>query len=219
MPAIATKKEMGKIYTEIRFCVVDLKPGFDVVTDLSHCSLVYLDSLDIYKKIIAYLVDYKVGRIIRVSATRSLALRQALAFADNFNTFKPINVDSLQEAELELNQSVEQEALRFQIHHRQVKYSSDQVEEQGKLIDLSLVGCAVEGETDMLSEDQELTVSVPLRQEGETLSTFSLLSKVVNVQEQQFSVIFLDLDQKRKEELHQSLVNEIRREKLEAVSE
>lgn len=219
MPATVTKKEMGKIYTEIRFCVADLKPGFDVVNDLSNCNIVYLDGIGTYKKIIAYLVDYKVGRIIRVSATKSLALKQALAFADKFNSFKPINVDSLEEADVELSQPVEQEALRFHIHHRRIKYSNDQFEKNGELVDFSLVGCAVQGEVEELSENIQLTVHIPLLHKGEELTTFNLLSKVVNIEGNQFSVVFVDLDQERKEQLQQCLANEIRREKALAISE
>lgn len=219
MSSTATKKEMGKIYTEIRFCVADLKPGFDVVNDLSHCQIVYLDSLDIYKKIIAYLVDFKVGRIIRVSANKSLALKQSLAFADKFNSFKPINVKSLEEADRELNQSAQQENLRFNIHHRRAYYLSDDKEEQGKLIDLALVGCTVEGKTSMLSENQEITLRIPLCHKGDSLATFNLLSKITTVEEKQFSVLFVDLDEEQKKELHQCLVNEIRTEKAQPLLE
>lgn len=31
--ATASQKEAKKIYTDIRFCVADLQPGFDVITD------------------------------------------------------------------------------------------------------------------------------------------------------------------------------------------
>ena len=37
-----SKKVLDKVYTDVRFCVADLKSGFDVVTDLSQCTLGHL---------------------------------------------------------------------------------------------------------------------------------------------------------------------------------
>jgi hypothetical protein len=59
----ATKVELNKVYTDIRFCVSDLKPGIDVITDLSRCTLGHLNGIATFKKIMDYLVAQKVGRV------------------------------------------------------------------------------------------------------------------------------------------------------------
>jgi len=61
-----TKKSMDSLYTEIRFCVADLKPGFDVITDLSACTLATLSGFTTYRKITNHLIISKVGRVVRV---------------------------------------------------------------------------------------------------------------------------------------------------------
>ena len=35
LPSTIVKKDLEKIYSDIRFGVADLKPGFDVITDLT----------------------------------------------------------------------------------------------------------------------------------------------------------------------------------------
>ncbi|MBM9537604.1 hypothetical protein [Desulfobulbus alkaliphilus] len=61
-------KALNVLYTDVRFCVADLQPGFIVIDDTSDCNLMYLSGLPIYKKIMDYLVVNKVGEIIRVVA-------------------------------------------------------------------------------------------------------------------------------------------------------
>lgn len=43
-----TKVQLERFYTDVRFGVADLKPGFDVVNDLSGCTLAALSGLPIY---------------------------------------------------------------------------------------------------------------------------------------------------------------------------
>lgn len=59
-------KMLDKLYTEIRFCVADLKPGFQVLSDISQCQIIYVTGLPVYKKIIDYLIAQRVGEIVRI---------------------------------------------------------------------------------------------------------------------------------------------------------
>lgn len=214
MPTVANKSELNKIYTDIRFCVADLKPGFDVINDLSYCKIGHLNAVGIYKKISDYLVVCGVGRIIRITGKKSLISTQALAFSERFIGYKCFYTSSLEEAEEELNKPVKPKALRFHIHERQVEYEAGQKQQLGYLIDMSTTGCAVKTQNPPLSVDQEVTINVQLYKQVDSLSPFVLPATVVRVLDDQFAVRFIDIDQKQKDELYQCLVNELKRVKV-----
>ena len=46
----AVKKDLDKLYTDVRFYVADLRSGFDVITDLSECSLGHLNGVSTFRK-------------------------------------------------------------------------------------------------------------------------------------------------------------------------
>ena len=52
-----SKSELDACFTEVRFCVADLQPGFSTIFDLTSCRIVYLDVLSTYKKIVQYLME------------------------------------------------------------------------------------------------------------------------------------------------------------------
>jgi len=207
-----TKTELNKVYTDIRFCVADLKPGFDVITDLSCCTIGHLSGLATFKKIMDYLVVNKVGRVIRIVGGTNIVFKQLLAIAAKFQSYKPIYVATLQEAEEVLRDPADPEALWFQIHRRQVDYSVDSENGKGQLLDISTSGCTVQGETTALTIDQELSLTLSLYRAQDELASIALKSKVVSVAENQFAVAFHELDQDRKDELYQCLVTEVRRD-------
>lgn len=70
------KKEMESIYTDIRFCVADLRPGFQVITDLTQARIGHLIGMTTFIKIMEYLAANKVGRIVRVVGKAKLVLQQ-----------------------------------------------------------------------------------------------------------------------------------------------
>jgi hypothetical protein len=207
-----TKTELNTVYTDIRFCVADLKPGFDVITDLSRCTIGHLSGLTTFKKIMDYLVVNKVGRVVRIVGGTNIVFKQLLAIATKFQSYKPIYVASLQEAEEVLRDPADPGALCFQINRRQVDYSLDSENEKGQLVDISTSGCTVQGSTIALAIDQDLLLTIFLYREQDELASIALKSKVVSVSEDRFAVAFHDLDQDRKDELYQCLVNEVRRD-------
>lgn len=206
----ATKAELNKIYTDIRFCVVDLKPGFDVITDLSRCTIGHLSGMATFKKITDYLVTNRVGRVVRVVGGSNVLFRQLFGVATRFCSYKPIYVTTMEEAEEALRQPVEPEALWFQIHQRQVAYTIGAENVQARLIEISTGGCTVLAETAALSLEQNLPLTVSLHQDQDNVVHFALEAKVVSVLEDRFTVEFHGLDQEQKEALYQCLVNEVR---------
>jgi hypothetical protein len=208
----ATKAELNKIYTDIRFCVADLKPGFDVVTDLTRCTIGHLSAIATFKKIMDYLVTNRVGRVVRIMGGANVVFRQLFGVASRFCSYKPIYVSSLDEAEAALRQAADPESLWFQIHQRQVEYTIATNRVRADLIEISTGGCTVRAESAPLSVDQILPLIVSLYQDQERLASFSLEAKVVVVEADRFTVEFLAFDQERREALYQCLVNEVRRD-------
>lgn len=204
----ADKLEMEKIYTDVRFCVADLRPGFDVISDLAQCTVVHLNGLPALRKIMDYLVINQTGRVIRIVGDMSVAFKQFLAMSSKFQCYIPVYVTSLEEAEEELSCPIKPNGLRFQINQRQVAYSIELEEGTGHLIDISTSGCAVQEPTLSLATDAEISITIPLYQEPDTLSPFTLNARVVWVRGDRFAAQFHDLDDARKALLYTCLVHE-----------
>lgn len=208
LPTAANEMELKAIYTEVRFCVADLKPGFDVVTDLSQCTIGHLKGISTLRKIMDFLVVNQMGRVVRIVGDMSIAFKQLLGIASKFQSYKPVYVTTLEEAEEELVCPIKPNGLRFQINHRKVEYSIDHEEGTGYLVDISISGCAVQEPSMPLSHNAEVSITIPLHQELDVLSPFTMAAKVIWVRDDRFAVQFLDLDDDRKALLYKCLVNE-----------
>ena len=94
-----TKKEIEVVYTDIRFGVPDLKPGFSIINNLSKCSIGHLNGAIAFKKITKFHSEKEVGKVIRVVGRTSLLFRQITNISDLITGYKPVNVSTLKEAE------------------------------------------------------------------------------------------------------------------------
>lgn len=63
---IITSRELGSIYTDVRFGVADLKPGFNVLADFTDCKFLYLNGLITFRKIFSFLLPSECGEMIRI---------------------------------------------------------------------------------------------------------------------------------------------------------
>ncbi len=93
------KNDVEQIYTDIRFGVADLKPGFDVVNDLSNATIGHLSGASTFKKISNFLSNNQVGRVIRVIGGTSLLFKQVSKLSDSISGYKPEYVKTVEEAE------------------------------------------------------------------------------------------------------------------------
>lgn len=94
-----TKADLQEIYTEIRFCVADLKPGFNVVNDFTQCKIGHLAGLGTFKRIREHLVNNGVGTVIRVAEKRQLVFHQISKIVDRISTYEIIYATTPEEAE------------------------------------------------------------------------------------------------------------------------
>lgn len=206
----ADKKEVQKIYTDIRFCVADLKPGFDIVTDYSHCTFAHLSAIPTMQQIMEYLTTHQPGNIIRVVGKTSLIFKQMLRFINKFQSYTPIYVNTYEEAEELLANLTKRNGLRFHIHGHQVEYTIDQKEGKGHLVDISISGCAVQGLTIPLAAEKVISIVIPIHHGDDLPSSFTFSAKVVRVQDDLLAAQFLDLDEKQKAQLYKWFAYEIR---------
>jgi hypothetical protein len=70
------REDLDKLYTDVRFGVADLKPGFDVISDLSECNLGHLSGVPTFRKIMNFLISKRVGEVVRVINSNSLFLNK-----------------------------------------------------------------------------------------------------------------------------------------------
>lgn len=206
-----TKKELDKIYTDVRFCVADLKPGFDVVTDLSQCTIGHLNGIPTLRKIMAYLTAREPGEVVRIIGKTSLIFKQLLGFTSQFHSYKPIYVSSLEEAEKKLDHT-RRNGLRFNMNRHEVEYTFNQEQGKGYLFDISASGCAVQEPTIALPVDAEITLTLPFHQDSETISSFTFAAKTVRTEDERFAVQFTNLDDEQRARLYQCLAFEMQRD-------
>ncbi|MFH2123104.1 MAG: PilZ domain-containing protein [Pseudomonadota bacterium] len=206
----ASQKEAQKIYTDIRFCVADLKPGFDIITDYSHCTLAHLSAIPTMLQIMEYLTIHQPGNIIRVVGKTSLIFKQLLRFLNRFQSYKAIYANTLEEAEELLAKNTHSNGLRFYIHGHQVRYSVDQEEETGVLVDISIGGCAVQGATKSLAIDDKISMVIAINHGDDLPLSLPVTARIVRIENELFDAQFLDLQEEQKIQLQKWFAYEIR---------
>ena len=209
LPTSINTKELEKIYSEVRFGVADLKPGFDVVTDLSYCSIGHLSAIPTLRKIMAYLVAHKVGRVVRIVGSMGLILKQLIGLASKYHCYKPVYVLTAEEAEEELKYPIKPEGIRFQLHNKQLDYQINGQQFTGKISDISVCGCAIQGQADHLLPGMELAINFRLDSHGGALSTFTFQARVIRAHNDMFAIQFIDLNETEKAQLYECLANEL----------
>jgi hypothetical protein len=96
------KKIAERLYTDIRFCVSDLQPGFAVITDLTEASIGHLGAIDTFKKITQYLVEKQVGPVVRVVGKAKIIFQQIAKLSKDTPGYQPMYAKTLAEAEVVL---------------------------------------------------------------------------------------------------------------------
>jgi hypothetical protein len=142
-----TRESLDKLYTDIRFCVADLKPGFNVVTDLTECTLASLNGVPTFKKIANFLIENRVGLVVRVLNSKNLVFKQLLNLTARMQGYKATSVSSIEQAETELLKAEKRESLRFQLHQQMIKYLINDEEGEGYIHDIATGGCAIDSAT------------------------------------------------------------------------
>lgn len=203
-----SKKDLDRLYTDIRFCVADLSPGFDVVSDFSSCSCAAVNGIPTFRKIMHYLIDKRVRSIVRIVDKERVIFHQLLNLSFRLQGYCCSVVSSLEEAERELQIIEKRAALRYYLYRQPVKYSMNGSTLAGFIHDISIGGCAVTSSSEYPAVGDTGTVAILFKEHNELLSFFEAEVRVVSVREDCFSVQFSNLSAVEKEALHQRLIYE-----------
>ena len=204
-----SKKELDRIYTDIRFTVADLLPGFSVINDLSECTLCHLSGIATYKKISNYLIKNGAKNVVRIINKDSLVLKQFLQFAARFAEYIPVYVSTLDEAEALLDNSDESNGLSFHFAGRPVvKYFSNTAKGEGHVLNISTSGCKIASTTFSPELNQQIDMAISLNAYQSTQKTFNIKACVIRTDKDGFAVEYSNLGEERKEELWQDLLLE-----------
>jgi hypothetical protein len=102
------KRDVERLYTDIRFCVSDLKPGFAVITDLSEARIGHLSAIDTFKKITNFLTEKQVGPVIRIVGQARVIFQQIAKLTKQITGYQAMYAKTMEEAEVLLADLMEQ---------------------------------------------------------------------------------------------------------------
>ena len=207
----ADAKALERLYTDIRFCVADLKPGFEVISDISQCNLIYISGFPVYKKIIDYLIGQQLGEIVRVIRNDNISFRQMINFSDKIHCYRSIYVESKDEAEQKLDHLIRRDGIRFRINTVQFFYEIGEHHSQGSVVDISISGCAVTSTGALPDLGEHIRVNLGFEPHESYCAEFHLEAKVVRIEETAFAVQFLACDEDIKSALYKRLAYEVSR--------
>lgn len=202
---------LERLYTDIRFCVADLQPGFEVVNDISQCQLIYITSLPTYKKIIDFLIAKKAGEIVRIVERNNISCRQIISFSQQINCYQPMYVNSRQEAEQRLEAIKPRGGIRLKLRHLIMGYDSAVGSGKAGIVDISTSGCAVDNASLALPIGTVFEGSIAFDPHPPLIGHVQMKAKVVRVNVTGFAANFLDLREEFREQLYQRFVYEATR--------
>ena len=206
-----TGSDLNRLYTDTRFCVADLKPSFDVITDLSACKVGLLEGVPVFRKIVNYLISNQVGSVVRVIDGESIVYKQVANLAYWLQGYRPVYVSSMEEAEKILDKAIERDGLRFCLLDKIVQFVFQERVADGRIVDISVSGCAIETATELPEAGSEVTVKIALVGTGDTPADFELKAEVVRCEEKRFAVSFTEPDEQYREKLFSCLIAESQR--------
>ncbi len=214
LPGKISKREWEGIYTEVRFCVADLHPGFQVIADYSESSLVSVSGIPTFRKLMNYLIRNGVGEVVRVVDSHSLLFKQVVNLSSRICGYKPIYAHSVEEAGDRLDAAFQRNGLRF--HYKalpQAEYSTDDAQTgTGCILNISTSGCAIGSATLVPSMNAEIGLRLAFTTEKDTIQEFKIKARVVRIEENGFATTFLDFDGDQKDQMMQCLLRESERE-------
>lgn len=107
LKGVIRREDVDAIYTDIRFGVSDLEPGFDVITDLRQGRFAYISGTRTFYNIAEFLKSKGVRRVIRISGKPGILQKQMQRVIKKVTDYDPMYVESMEEAEQILSRTDE----------------------------------------------------------------------------------------------------------------
>lgn len=186
---VVTKRDIERIYTDVRFGVSDLKPHYNVIADFSGCLFMYLNCLKTFKKLFHYMLTSNSGEIIRVLHPKRIIARQIINYTLHRPGYKPTYVATRNEAEKKITSAAKRTAIRFQLHEKPTIITANSVEHEGFILNISQSGCAMSSKTLRPKVGDTTSVRFTLKAPTSTRE-FKLQARVVRVESYTFAVQF-----------------------------
>jgi len=203
-----SKKHLDELYTEIRFSVADLRPDFDVITDLSNCTIAALSGIPTFRKIRNYLITNKIGRVVRIIDEKRIIFKQLINFTAKLQGYKADHFYSLAEAETALSNVQKRDGLRFVLREQSVRFSIDNLEGNGSVRDLSTSGCAIKTIDEQPVVLDKIFISIEFNKHEKLMRVFEIKAEVIWVERESFGVKFENMDNEQEELLWERLIYE-----------
>lgn len=203
-----SKQEMDKLYTDTRFCVADMKSGFDVVSDYSECFLLHISGVLSFRKIMNYLMANNVGEIVRIVNNKSILYKQLVNLSSVIWGYRPIYVSTIEEAEVKLENTVKRNGIRFYVDNLPVEYILDDKVEHGNILNISTSGCAIESEFSNHFIGKEIILTLIFEKQKKVQNIFKTTARIVRVDDRAFAVQYKDIDDEQKVNLWKCLIDE-----------
>ncbi|MEE4241809.1 MAG: PilZ domain-containing protein [Desulfopila sp.] len=210
---IINPKEMKRIYTDVRFHIADLQPGFNVIADFSECRFMYLGSLATFKSLFQYILKSESGEIIRVIQKKRIISKQILNYTFNKPGYKPTYLATREEAERIIKKSSKRDGLRFKLHKKPCLFTFKNKSEEGYILNISTSGCAISsnGTNPVVGDVIDLKLSL---KSPTSTRDFTLKAKVVWIESYTFAVQFTDITDIDKTGLKACLITETENEPI-----
>ncbi len=206
------QKDLDSLYTDVRFCVADLKPGFQVINDLSECTFSSLGCLRTFRNIMHFLLEKEVGQIVRVTRKSSLIHKQISNFSAWFQGYKPMYASTFAEAEKLLDEPGVSRELNFFLHQTPAHFLAGGARETGYIREISTEGCIIEFFTSVLRPDEELLIEFAFPRGDGSVQPFEIRSRVSALDTNQFTATFVDPGPEQRDLLRACLVHEVHKD-------
>lgn len=206
---VITKKELSGLYTDVRFGVGDLQKKFNVLSDYSQCTVMNLDALPTFRKILHYIITNNSGEIIRVLPEDQVVSLQIINATIYRNGYRPIYASSFEEAESKFELSAQRDGLRFDLENQATTILFQDQSFDGMITNLSTSGCVITSASFHAEKDQNIhldfTLTSPTSQEP---SLFTTDAQIMRVDDNSFAIKFTSFDDQEKNALWCCLLDE-----------
>ncbi|WP_028584357.1 PilZ domain-containing protein [Desulfogranum mediterraneum] len=190
------KQNIESLYTDIRFSVADLRPGFHVVADYSRCDFWYISAIPVLNKIIEFLLSQEVGSTIRIVRKDNTLFRQFLQLHDTIQGYKPIYVSSREEAEKLLTDDaiiIDRKGKRYPTSNLEVRIETPRENGTGTIIDISTSGCKIAAVPFAVECYETIFLEFVLGSQGTAQASRRLKALVVRKSEDFIAVEFMNI--------------------------
>ncbi len=205
---LVNSKSLDGLYTDIRFCISDLKSEFDVICDISKCNVMCVESFKIYKKIINFFINNNVGQFVKIVDYDNVSYKQMLNYDKNVKGFRSIYIQNVENIDEEINRLQKRNGIRFTLNKILIEYRVNNETGTGYIFDISTSGCAIESPSIPLSIDREICIYMTFEENDDIQSKFEIIAKIVRVNDGVFAAQFLNSDDSCKDRLYKRLAYE-----------